>query len=136
MPILCAASWTWNHSSGRSFPGAIRSRTRSEKISAPPPGIESRPASFSVRRTSSWEQVVALHERDAVVEVEPLAGEDLLLDRCERVEPVQNRHVPLFLLFMPVDDCVRQGLELLAVKLSVEARPGLSSVVESHLPGL
>ena len=39
------------------------------------------------------EQVVRLHERDAVVEVEPLAGEHLLPDRGERVEGVQNGHV-------------------------------------------
>ncbi len=27
---------------------------------------------------------------------------------------------------LPVDDCVRQGLELVAVALSVETRPGLA----------
>ena len=38
------------------------------------------------------EQVVRLHQRDPVVEVEPLAGEHLLPDRGERVESVQNCH--------------------------------------------
>ena len=58
---------------------------------------------------------------------------DLLPDRRERVERVQNGHVRLPL---PVDDCVRQGLELVSVQLAVEARPGLSSVVERHLARL
>ena len=79
------------------------------------------------------EQVVGLHERDAVVEVEPLAGEHLLPDRGERVEGVQNGHRGLPL---PVDDCVRQGLELVSVQLAVQSGPGLSSVVERHLAGL
>ena len=37
------------------------------------------------------EQVIRLHERDAVVEVEALAGEDFLLDRCERFQ-LENCH--------------------------------------------
>ena len=39
----CAVSWTWNQMSGCSLPGATRRRTRSAKISAPPPGSEPRP---------------------------------------------------------------------------------------------
>ena len=38
------------------------------------------------------EQIVRLHQGDAVVEVEPLAGEHLVSDRRERIE-LQNRHV-------------------------------------------
>src|SRR5215472_3876163 len=37
---------------------------------------------------------------------------------------------------LPVDDCVRQSLELVSVQLAVETCPGLSSVVERHVPGL
>src|SRR4051812_34162372 len=37
---------------------------------------------------------------------------------------------------LPVDDCVRQGLELVSVQLAVETGPGLSSVVERHLARL
>ncbi len=45
-----------------------------------------------VGEVAEREQVVRLHEGDAVVEVEPLACEHLLPDRCERVERVQNGH--------------------------------------------
>jgi hypothetical protein len=37
-------------------------------------------------------QIVGLHQRDPVVEIEPLAGEHFLPDRGERVESVQNGH--------------------------------------------
>ena len=45
-----------------------------------------------VGEVAEREQVVGLHQRDAVVEVEPLAGEHLVPDRSERIEGVQNRH--------------------------------------------
>src|SRR5712691_10557862 len=209
----------WNQLSGCSLPGAISWRTRSAKISAPPPGSEPRPASFSSRKTSScempasfdvWvlavdavdlrelrdrvlldrvldellrgdrvrvlllarlcertelalhaahvrlvevevldevdliaaaahaareigelaerEQVVRLHQRHAVLEVEPRAGLDLVPDRGERLLDVEDCH-----LLLPVDDGVRQRLELVTVHFPVEARPRLPSVVEGNL---
>ena len=50
-------------------------------------------AAREIGEIAEREQVVRLHEGDAVVEVEPLAGEHLLPDRRERVESVQNGHV-------------------------------------------
>ena len=38
-------------------------------------------------------QVVGLHQRDAVLEVEPRAGLDLLPDRCGRLQHVEDCHV-------------------------------------------
>src|SRR6185503_16748337 len=38
------------------------------------------------------EQVIGLHQRDAVVEVQPLAGLDLPSDRRQRVCPLEQRH--------------------------------------------
>ncbi len=49
------------------------------------------------------------------------------------VSQLQNSHCGYL---SPVDDCVRQGLELVSVQLAVEPRPGLSSVVERDFPGL
>src|SRR6266536_5507791 len=43
------------------------------------------------------EQVVRLHEREPVLEVEPLARLDLLAYRCEHIEGVENRHAYLSL---------------------------------------
>src|SRR6478609_2642001 len=45
-----------------------------------------------VGEVAEREQVVGLHESDAVVEVEPFAREHLLPDGCECVEGVQNGH--------------------------------------------
>jgi hypothetical protein len=43
----------WNQMSGCSLPGAMSRRTRSAKISAPPPGSDPSPAALSSRSTSS-----------------------------------------------------------------------------------
>ena len=47
MPSRCAWRITFSHSAVFVFFGAMISRTRSTRISPPPPGIESRPASRS-----------------------------------------------------------------------------------------
>lgn len=52
IPCRCASSCTPSHSSVCAFFRATRSRTVSTRISPPPPGIESRPASRSCRMTS------------------------------------------------------------------------------------
>ena len=66
------------------------------------------------------EQVVRLHQRDAVLEVEPLSGLDLLADRGERLQHVEDCHG---VTSLAVDDRVRQGLELVAVQLTVRGSP-------------
>ena len=48
MPALCAARIRSIQSSADSFCGVIFGRTRVSRISAAVPGIESRPASFSI----------------------------------------------------------------------------------------
>ena len=52
MPRLCAAFIVSIHSSVVAFFGQMIARTRSERISAPPPGRLSRPSSLSRLRTS------------------------------------------------------------------------------------
>ena len=84
----------------------------------------------AVGEVAEREQVVALEEREAVLEVEPLAGVDLLADRVERGRWCDGGDSA-----SPVHDGVGEGLELFPVEPSVEARPGLASVVEGHLPG-
>ena len=59
MPSRCASRITPSHSFVFVFFGAMMSRTRSTRISAPPPGIESSPASrsrVSVSGTVSFER--------------------------------------------------------------------------------
>ena len=48
------------------------------------------PPSRQVGELPECEQVVRLHQGDAVLEVEPLAGLDLFADRSERVERVED----------------------------------------------
>ena len=48
MSSPCANEWTSKYSSDDSFPRQILSLTESTSISAPPPGIESSPASCSL----------------------------------------------------------------------------------------
>src|SRR5207249_2163458 len=57
IPSRCAWRMTSSHSSVRVFFGAMIFRTRSTRISAPPPGSESRPAS---RRRESVSGIVSL----------------------------------------------------------------------------
>src|ERR1700743_1135205 len=52
MPSLCAANMTSSHSSPEHLPGPMRLRTRSEKISPPPPGTVASPASLNRLSTS------------------------------------------------------------------------------------
>ena len=52
MPCRCASSWTPSHSSVCAFFLATRSRISSTRISPPPPGMLSSPASRSSRTTS------------------------------------------------------------------------------------
>ena len=62
MPSRCASRITPSHSFVLTFFGAMILRTRSTSISAPPPGIESRPASrsrASVSGTVSFERRAA-----------------------------------------------------------------------------
>ena len=68
------------------------------------------------------EQVVRLHESDAVVEVEPLAGEHLVSDRCERVQ-LQNSHCGY--LSRSTTACVRASSSSLC---SSPSRRALASV--------
>ena len=55
MPILCAVRMTRSQSSVMIFFGAMSRRTRSTRISAPPPGSDASPASWSRRSVSSTE---------------------------------------------------------------------------------
>ncbi len=52
IPCLCASRMTSSHCSASALPLMILSRVSLAKISAPPPGSESRPASFS--SFSTW----------------------------------------------------------------------------------
>ena len=74
------------------------------------------------------EQVVGLHQRDAVFEVESLAGPDFLADRFEGVD--RDGHLAL-----SIHDEVRQGFQLVPMHVPVEAQAGLASIVEGDLAG-
>ena len=91
-------------------------------------GAAAQPAR-EVGELAELEQVVRLEERDAVLEVEALAGLDLLPDRLQRRCGRERRSAP------PLHDGVRQRLELLPAGRAVEARPRLRSVVEGELAG-
>ena len=54
------------------------------------------------------EQVVRLHQGQPVLEVEALAGLHLLVDRSERAEPVENRHLTPYLSLLTTA-CVRDS---------------------------
>ena len=85
-----------------------------------------------VGEVAEREQVVRLHESDAVVEVEPLAGEHLLPDRRERVEGVQNGHGPTF----PDRRLRASGPRARLCAARRRAVPWPVSVVERHLARL
>ncbi len=55
MPRRCAVSITSSHSDVEPLAMPMIRRTRSDRISAPPPGIESSPAAISRRSASSRE---------------------------------------------------------------------------------
>jgi hypothetical protein len=83
---------TFSQSAVRVFFGAITSRTRSTRISAPPPGIESRPASrrrVRVAGTLSFERDVLDLGRRERVQVHLVAA----LDRAEEVLVVVDAQV-------------------------------------------
>ncbi len=94
MPRRCAWRMTFSQSAVRVFFGAMMSRTRSTRISAPPPGIESRPASRRrVRVAGTLElraarDVLDLRRRERV-QVDRVA----LLDRAEEVLVVVDGEV-------------------------------------------
>ena len=92
--------------------------------------VPPRSAARPVGELAEPEQVVGLEQREPVLEVEPLAGLDLLPDRLERGCAVKDGHERF-----PVHDGVGERLELLPVGPAVQAFPRLSSVVERHLPG-
>ena len=95
MPSRCAWRITFSHSAVRVFFGAMMSRTRSTRISAPPPGIESRPASRRrVERVPGCVQLRAARDvldlgRRERVQVDRVA----LLDRAEEVLVVVDGEV-------------------------------------------
>ncbi len=60
MPRLCAVRMVSSHSAAVAFFGQMICRTRSERISAPPPGSESRPASLRISSTSRMDFPVIL----------------------------------------------------------------------------
>jgi len=61
MPSRCAWRITFSHSADFVFFGAMMWRTRSTRISPPPPGIESSPAS---RRRVSVSGIVSFDRRE------------------------------------------------------------------------
>ena len=84
-----------------------------------------------IRQLAEREDVVRLHQQEAVLEVEPLAGDDLLADRsrasrCGRGWPLRS----------PVYHGFGNRLQLVARLEAVEARQCPFSVVAGDLPGL
>ncbi len=63
IPMPCAISWISSQRSCPIFSGYIAFRTRSEKTSAPPPGMVCNPASCSRRSTSSTDVRVRLAKK-------------------------------------------------------------------------
>ena len=84
-------------------------------------------AAREIGERAELEEVVGLEDRHAVVEVEALAGLDLLPDRLQRLGRERRSASPLH-------DGPRQRLELVP-RGAVEAGPGLRSVVEGQLAG-
>src|SRR5204862_5933699 len=93
--------------------------------------VSAPPAAREVGQLAEREHVVRLHELKAVLEIEPLAGDDLLADALERRGVVENGH-----LRSPVYHGFRDRLQLIARLETVETRQRSLGVVARDLPGL
>ena len=111
--------WSQGRGSGRRTPRRRRSASGAQEVREVAGGA--RRSSVSISATPSSKS-------------RPLAGEDFLLDRGERIEPVQNGHVPRY-SSRSTTACVRALVLVPDGALPVEARPGAPSVVEGYLPG-
>ena len=95
MPSLWASDITSSQASPLHLPGPMRERTRSEKISPPPPGTVARPAALKRRRTSAHGQVEEACEFDEFGRGEgvDVDGGEFFADAAEEVFVVGDGQV-------------------------------------------